>query len=532
VGRLLALVLLRLRLELRSFAGARERALGLLLIVPGLLFASGLISLLVYFGVRALDRAQPEAVLPVLSALVTLFGVLFCLQPLLSGVALTETHDLRQVVHYPVPFPTLALSSLIANLFQPVVLSELPVTLALALALAGASPRLALAWFGALLSLVSMLAAAQTVGFVLQALSRHRRLRDFVLSFGLLLGFSASLMPLLLLSHGGPLLARMARFLVFTDLFKMSPLAWGVRAGAYGAQGDAVLFGSFAFLSAFFSLACMLASGLLVSRIYRGELDLGPSGLSDVTARMIFPGPVGAVIEKDLRSAWRDPALRMLLLIGLTGPLLLLFFLLQSGRGARGGGGLLLLAVFVGISTFGGNVLGFERRGIGLLLSFPVPRWRVLVAKNLAMSLLRLPHVGIVALAGMLMAPLSAVPCVLVALGATLLIAAGADNYLSILFPVPVPAPGQSPHAGASGGRGLAAIAISSLFLTGALALAAPFIFLAWLPRLLERPSLALVTLPLAVAGAAAAYAMLVAGAARLFESREPELIERILVEQ
>jgi ABC-2 type transport system permease protein len=444
---------------------------------------------------------------------------------------LTETYDLRQVVHFPVSFPTLAVSSLIANLFQPVVLSELPVTLAFALALAGVTPRLPLACFGALLSLLSMLAAAQTVGFTLQALSRHRRVRDLLLSFGLLLGFSASFVPLVLLSHGGPLLARLARLLVVTDLFRLSPLAWGVRAGAYGAQGDALLFGAFALLSVSFSLGCMLASSLLVSRIYRGELDLGPAGRSDVTARMLFAGPVGAVIEKDLRCAWRDPALRMLLMIGLTGPLLLLFFLAQSGRTTRGGGGLLLLAVFVGVSIFGGNVLGFERRGIGLLLSFPVPRWRVLVAKNLGMALLRLPHVAMVALASVLMAPLSAVPAVLVALAVTLLIAAGADNFLSILFPVPVPAPGQSPHAGASGGRGLGAVAISSLFLTGAVTLAAPFIFLAWLPRLLERPGLSFVSLPLALAGAAAAYAMLVAGAARLFERREPELLERILVE-
>ncbi len=531
MGRLLGLVLLRLRLELRSFTGARERALGLLLVVPGLLFASGLVSFLVFVGVRALQRAQPEALLPVLSAVVSFLGVMFCLQPLFSGVALTETYDLRQVVHFPIPFPTLALASLAANLFQPAVLSELPVCFALALALAGPTPRFLAAFMGALLSLVSVLAAAQTVGFLLQALSRRRRVRDLALSVGLLLGFAASFVPLVLLSQGGPFLSRLARVLVRSDLFALSPLAWGARAAVHAGRGEVVFFGVFALLSTAFTSACMLASGLLVSRIYRGELDLGPGGRSDVTARMPFAGPIGALVEKDLRCAWRDPALRTLLLIGLTGPLLLLFFLTQAGGGARGGGALLLLAVFVGVSTFGGNVLGFERRGIGLLLSFPVPRWRVLVAKNLAMTLLRLPHVAMVGLAAVLMAPLSAVAAVLVALVVTILIAAGADNYLSILFPVPAPAPGQSPHAGSSGGRGLAAVAVSSLFLSGALALAAPFVFLAWLPRLLEQPGLAVATLPLAVAGAAAVYAMLVAGAARLFERREPELLERILVE-
>jgi predicted permease len=244
---------------------------------------------------------------------------------------------------------------------------------------------------------------------------------------------------------------------------------------------------------------------------------------------MVFTGPIGALIEKDLRSAWRDPALRTLLLVGVAGPLLLLFLLTQAGP--AGPGALLLLASFVGLSTFGGNALGFERRGIGLLLSFPVPRWRVLVAKNLTMLLLRLPNLSVVAIAALLMAPLPALPAVLVALLATALVAAGADNYLSILFPVPAPAPGQSPHAGASGGRGLAALMVSSLFLTGALVLAAPFLFLAWLPQLLAAPRLAFLALPLSLAGAGAVYAMLVAGAARLFERREPELLERILVE-
>jgi hypothetical protein len=147
------------------------------------------------------------------------------------------------------------------------------------------------------------------------------------------------------------------------------------------------------------------------------------------------------------------------------------------------------------------------------------------------MALLRLPQLAVVALAALVMAPLRAVPAVLVALLATALIAAGADNYLSILYPVPAPAPGQSPHAGSSGGRGLAAVLVSSLFLVGAVVLAAPFVFLAWLPQLLGQAALALVTLPLALAGALAVYAMLVAGAARLFERREPEILERILVE-
>src|SRR5260221_8715944 len=56
----------------------------------------------------------------------------------------------------------------------------------------------------------------------------------------------------------------------------------------------------------------------------------------------------------------------------------------------------------------------------------------------------------------------------------------------------------------------------------GALLASAPFAFLAWLPSLLHEPWLAVVTLPLGLAGAAAIYAIMVAGGARLLSRREP----------
>ena len=58
------------------------------------------------------------------------------------------------------------------------------------------------------------------------------------------------------------------------------------------------------------------------------------------------------------------------------------------------------------------------------------------------------------------------------------------------------------------------------------------FAFLAWLPWLLETPWLWLATLPMALAGAAAVYAMMVAAAARLLARREPEVLARVLGEE
>jgi len=57
-------------------------------------------------------------------------------------------------------------------------------------------------------------------------------------------------------------------------------------------------------------------------------------------------------------------------------------------------------------------------------------------------------------------------------------------------------------------------------------------VFLALLPLLMERPWLWVASLPLALAGAASVYAMLVSAAGRLLQRREPEVLERILGEE
>lgn len=532
MARLIALVLLRFRIEVRSILGARERVFGLLLLVPGLLFFSALSCFVALFGVRALEAAQPEALVPALSAAATVIGLLWCGSPLLAGVALTESHDMTRLLHFPIPLATLVASSLVANLAQPAVLAELPMLACLSLATAGLSLRLPFAFVGVALSFLTILALAQLCGLVLHALSRNRRLHDLALSLGIGLGFALSLVPLLLLMRGLPAFGGVFGFVVRTDIFALSPFAWGVRAAVYAGRGELSGFASFALLGGCAIAAAMGASAHLIHRIYRGDVSLESGMRSAGASRMIFGGPLGALVEKDVRSAWRDPALRTLLLLGFTGPLFFLLVITQTHLDWRSGRPLLLLAMIVGISSFGANALGFERRGIGLLLSFPVPREKLLVAKNLSATLFRLPSFFTLTIATLGLASAALLPAVLSVTLVTMLQAAAVDNYLSILFPVAVPEPGRNPYGGtAGGGRGLAASVIATLMLGMALLLAAPFAFLAWLPLLLDRPGLFFVTLPLALAGAAAVYAMLVMGAARLLSRREPELLERILGE-
>ena len=246
---------------------------------------------------------------------------------------------------------------------------------------------------------------------------------------------------------------------------------------------------------------------------------------------MWFDGPVGALIEKDLRMAWRDPGLKAALFTGFVGLLIFVLFITQMRGAWPGGRAVLLLASFVGLSAFGSNAFGFERRGGALLLGFPMPRWRLLAAKNLATLAFRIPGLLTVVIGTIVIGRVAYLPAAITIVAVTMLIVAALDNFNSILFPIAVPEPGKNPHAAVSGGRGFTAVLMSLLtFLVGG-AMSVPFAFLAWLPLLLDRPVLWLATLPLALVGGAAIYAMLVVGASGLLERREPELIARILGE-
>jgi ABC-2 type transport system permease protein len=532
VDRLIALVLLRWKLEVRGLLRARARAVGLLLIVPWLVIFAGAASLVVFAGVRALGD-DADGLRALLSVAVTGLGMMWALSPVLAGVAFTESHDLTRLLHFPLPLSTLVTSSVLANVTQPMVLAELPVAAALALALADRPAALPFTLLGTFSSVAFMLVAAQCAGLLLHGLSRNRRLQDVALFAGLGFGFLFSVLPLLLVSGAHWPLRSVLRTVLRGDLFAFSPFAWGVRAASHAGQGNFLAFAAWEAAQLLAVAGGLFAASLMVGRIYRGELSLGPArGRVAGPARMRFSGPLGAVLEKDLRSAWRDPATKAMLVMGVMWPLIFTFVLAQARSRGGGGATVLMLAALVGASTFGANAFGTERRGVGLLMSFPVERWRILVAKNLAALVLRLPGLLVVLGAALYLAPPLYVPAAVAVALSTMVIAAGADNYVSVLFPVAAPEAGKNPYGGGvAGGRGLGAALMGALLLALTLVAASPFVFLCWLPVLLDAPALWLLTLPLALGGAVAVYALMVAGAERLLLSREPELLESILTE-
>ena len=522
---LIALVGLRFRLEARAIAGSRGRKLGLVVALPALALFSALSALAAFALVRLVSRADPGLLLPVLSAVATLVGLSFVLSPLFAGIAATETHDLSRLMPYPVPLATLVASSLVANLLQPTVLAQLPPLLALALALGG--PRLPLAFVGLGLGLLLVIAAGQTVGIALHALSRNRRVHDRVLFAGIGLGVLLSLAPVLVLSRGGSAARRLLMTLLERDVFVLSPFAWSARAAVHAGRGDVLGFLGWSAAAAVALLSAVGLSTAIAGRLYRGELDTGEAGGRSARARIRLPGAIGALVEKDLRVSWRDPRLKAVTLSGVVGPLLLLFLL---GQGSSGVGPLqlLLVASIAGLGSVGSNALALERQGLGLLFGFPVDRLVLLVGKNAALVVMRAPVLLSLSLAALVIAGPVVAPAVATVVLLAQVLASAADNYVQILFPIPMPAAGRDPNAPIAGTRGLAAAAVSLIAMTATLAVIAPFAFLAWLPQLLGETWLFVLTLPLALAGACAVYFMATSGAARLLVRREPELLSRL----
>jgi hypothetical protein len=531
VDRLIALVGLRLKLELRSYLRARESLVGVLLAVPGLLIFSAITAGFLWFGLRFLAGQGSE--LAALSLIGTAVGLLWSLSPLTTGVAFTESHDLARLVHFPVRPAVLVLSSLLANFAQPMVWSQTPTVLVLIAAAVRTPLGVIPAAIGVGLFVTLVLASSQLAGLILHALARRRRWHDLALVGGLLLTFAFSSLPLLLILGGGRVVLPVMHALLADQVLSLSPFAWGLRAAALGGRGDFAGFALYGALGCGAVALVVAAMAWLVGIVYRGELALGPATLAGVKrpVRSPLPGTVGALIEKDIRLAWREPALKTTLVLGLVGPFIFLLFLSQTGALGASESALLYLAIFLGLGGVGGNTFGLERRGVMLLLGFPTPRARILVAKNVTAFIFRLPGLLVLAIGGFMIAPLSYFPAFITITLVTLATSLGVDNFVSILFPIPAPGPRNNPYARTSGGRGLGFAVLTLVLAGGALLLASPFIFLAWLPHLLNLRLLWWVSLPLALVGSSAVYALLVGGAAHMLKRREPELLERILGE-
>lgn len=166
----------------------------------------------------------------------------------------------------------------------------------------------------------------------------------------------------------------------------------------------------------------------------------------------IFPDPMAAIIEKELRSLVRTPRFRLIFFMGLSfGLLMWLPMLLRSGPGPGPGGGsspgffrdnyLAFVAVYA-LLLLGEvclwNIFGFDRSATQAYFVCPVRLRTAIVAKNIVALFFVLLEVSLIALVCVVfrlpMPMTKAVPAYLICTLTTILLMA-AGNLTSVYFP-------------------------------------------------------------------------------------------------
>ena len=514
MNRLLLLLVLSLRTRLRGFLSAGASSVFLVLGSLAVLAFTCAMGLGAYLGLSQMrGTGRVDRLADGTSLLVTMFGLFFLTRPLiltnLSG------SSLQNLLHLPIRRGELLVFSLLTGVVTPLLL-ESPVLVGAAL---GAASHRALTLVTlplALLTHLTLLSAAYAVSLLAAVIAR----RTWVADLARVCAFLILLLPSLL-TYPGPraYLAPLAG-----PIATLSPLGWAARATIYGGAGDlsrAALFVAPALLLLFTITAVSMS---LLNRILAGEGEDRVLGKIEARpARVILPGALGALIETQLRTQLRTPATRMALLM----PMLMtgLFALSTSRRGQPPGSA---FAMVIFLSLMGGNSFMMIGRGIALILGTPVSRAWLLVASDAANVLFRIPPLlAIIAITGWRNGLESAAALAAFAM-ALLPISMGTQHFVSILRPFALPRDRLNPFAqrvdGRQGSNGL--LSLVSALATGAIA--APFLFLTWLSSRLDGaygPWL----LGLSGVGALATYAILIAGAEKLFLTREARIVEVLL---
>jgi len=198
---------------------------------------------------------------------------------------------------------------------------------------------------------------------------------------------------------------------------------------------------------------------------------------------LVLPDPLGAIVEKELRSLVRTPRFRLVFVMGFSFGLVVWLPMMLRGRvthSAVSGNFLTvvsLYALFLLAQVTYGNAFGFDRSAAQLYFSAPVAISRALAGKNIAAGIFIFLEIAAVAAACSLLrlgvsASQIAEAFLVTAIAALYLL--GIGNLSSVNYPRPMSA--QRVSGGGSGGR-----AQGALFLLYPIALLP--VFLAYLAR-------------------------------------------------
>jgi ABC-2 type transport system permease protein len=356
------------------------------------------------------SRRDIERLLPAMLVFVTLYWQMAPILVASMGASL----DLKKLLVYPIPT---------RSLFWIEVMLRVSTGLEMLLLLAGGiiglirNPAIG-GWVRAprivaplLLFVLFNLLLAAGLRSLIERLLGQKRVREVFVLFAVLVGA----IPQLLIVTGVPkgTLRRM--------LAENSSVLWPwVAAAQIALQGStaapwavlfawtgvAYLFGRWQFESnlrfdAQAAQSTNLSAAGMAQDSWRAKLFRLPS--------LFLPDPIGAIVEKELRTLSRTPRFRLVFIMGFTFGLVV-WLPMIIGRGAAHSamaGNFLTLVCLYSLALLGQvtywNAFGFDRSAVQAYFAWPVPISRALVGKNLAAAIFVLLEVMMVTAACLLL---------------------------------------------------------------------------------------------------------------------------------
>jgi hypothetical protein len=545
LARILALVRLHLILAYRQLSGSSrsERVAGkavLVLLMVWVAFFSFALGKIVYRVGQDLGPHTPE-----MQAVLVGFGLGFALLFAICGVfekGMGGGIDLSRLFHLPVPTATMVGAGLTARFAAPHML--LPAGLVVGFPLVGVTsghPWFAVAFVPATvlwlihLNLILMAVSLITIGV--------RTSRRFVERAGLVGIIIFFIYISLMMTPAEAALDRAvasavelgkayweAVYPLLLVLPGVSPLTWIHDGG----RGVLVLLVALAEAAALFVFARRMIDRLAVmgatstSSRQRARAVSRPSRPPLLDQLVRWP-----LLAKDLRMLVRDPTTRleMVMLAALPLTLGLLFAGPGSPPGERLLHHLMPLAVLLMLKDRLSNHLCREVNGLLLILGSTVPRWRVLVEKNLAtlvvLLLLMTVPAGLLVWHGA-----SVVSIVLdyVFIVSVALPFVGVGNLLAILLPIPMISKKGQMTVNLPMPRLLLGEALQLLVFAVVGAFVVPLLLVHWVFVELAQPlGRSLLAASAMLAYGLGIYSLLLCWAASLFADNEPELYEKVI---
>jgi len=363
------------------------------------------------------------------------------LAPILTA-SLGAALDLKRLLIYPIPE---------SQLFVVEVLLRLTTGLEMVLVLTGAAVGLlrnpAVPFLAPLLAFPIFAAFNLLLAAGWRNLLERLLARKYVREVVVFLLVLAAALPQLIALAGPPLFIRRA--------FSQSPQPfWPWASLARLAAGESTVLG-WTVTALWLAAACLFGRWQFRRSLRFDRTAIEPAGsapaqvapLTESFYRIpawLFPDPLAAIIEKELRSLFRSPRFRLVFLMGFSfGFLIWVPFLRRHGQGLSEN-----YPIFVSVyallllsEVVFWNIFGLDRSAVQLYFTSPVPFSRVLLGKNLAGAILVALEVTVVLfVCALFRTPLSPLKIVEVyAVTLTLcvyLLAVG--NLSSLYYPRPV----------------------------------------------------------------------------------------------